>query len=89
MAEFLLRSIEPTVPTGIVSDARTLGGTPVLSGTRIPAETIAAYLRAGHTPADIRTDYPSLPADGIAVVEAWAAALYGADWKSAVPAARA
>jgi uncharacterized protein (DUF433 family) len=74
MAEPRFQSIEPTVPTEIVSDARILGGMPVLSGTRIPAETIAAYLRAGQTSADIRADYPTLPADGITIVEAWAAA---------------
>lgn len=73
MAGRLANSSDPNVPTGIVSDERTLDGTPVLSGTRIPAATIAAYLRAGHTVAEIRSDYPSLPVDGIDAVETWAA----------------
>lgn len=82
VAERLVNSSDPIVPTGIVSDERTLGGMPVLSGTRIPAATIAAYLRAGHSVAEIRSDYPSLPADGIDAVETWAADEYGTDWKS-------
>ena len=88
MAEPRFRSIQSAL-TDIVRDERILGGTPVLAGTRIPAETIAAYLRVGHTPLEIRADYPALPADGIAAVEAWAAVQYGSDWKSAVVNARA
>lgn len=84
MAEPLFRSTRPAAATAIVTDARILGGMPVLSGTRIPAEIIAAYLRAGFMPADIEADYPSLPAHWISAVEAWAAAEYGRHWKSTV-----
>lgn len=86
MRERLVTETSAT-PTGIVAEAGTLGGMPVLSGTRIPAATIAAYLRAGHTIAEIRADYPALPADGIRAVEAWALGEYGPDWRSpAMPA---
>lgn len=82
MADPLKQSLEPVLPTGVVVDERTLGGVPVVAGTRVPAETIAAYLRDGHTAAEIRADYPSLPADGIRAVEVWAAHTYGPAWKA-------
>jgi uncharacterized protein (DUF433 family) len=58
-----------------------------VKGTRILAETILGYLRAGHSPQAIFQDYPSLPVDGIDAVARWAEKTYGTDWKSAVPAA--
>ncbi|MBV8567588.1 MAG: DUF433 domain-containing protein [Methylobacteriaceae bacterium] len=56
----------------IVSRPEVLGGTPCVSGTRVPAETIVAYLRAGHSAQDIFQDYPTLPIDGIDAVVRWA-----------------
>ncbi|EJW09990.1 hypothetical protein A33M_0702 [Rhodovulum sp. PH10] len=58
-----------------------MDGAPVVSGTRIPAETVLAYLRAGQGPRDLFEDYPSLPLDGIEAVVAWAEAVYGPDWR--------
>lgn len=49
-----------------------LGGTPCISGTRIPAMTIVAEMQAGATPAEILDGYPSLPEDGIDAVRRWA-----------------
>lgn len=61
-------------PAEIVSDPTVMSGKPVVRGTRVPAATVLAYLRAGRTDAEIFEDYPSLPLDGIAAVRAWAAA---------------
>jgi uncharacterized protein (DUF433 family) len=67
----------------VISDPTVMSGDPVVRGTRVPAETIVAYLRAGYSPREIFTDYPSLPVDGIDAVIRWAEATYGADWRSA------
>lgn len=56
-------------------------GEPVVSGTRILAETILSYLRGGYSAAEKRKDYPSLPEDGVDAVARWAEATYGPDWK--------
>jgi uncharacterized protein (DUF433 family) len=59
------------LPAQVVSDPNILGGTPVVRGTRVPAETILAYLRAGYPRREIFTDYPTLPPDGIDAVIRW------------------
>jgi uncharacterized protein (DUF433 family) len=64
-------------PTMIVSDDEVLGGMLVVAGTRVPALTILAYLRAGHSDAEIIEDYPSLSSAGIRAVENWAAEQFG------------
>ena len=69
------------VPAEVVSDATVMGGIPVVRGTRVPAETIVAYLRAGRSPQEIFESYPSLPADGIAAVVSWAEENLGTDWR--------
>jgi uncharacterized protein (DUF433 family) len=74
---------KPAIRAEVVSDPTVMSGDPVVRGTRVPAETIMAYLRAGHSPQDIFSDYPSLPIDGIDAVIRWAEATYGADWRSA------
>ncbi len=56
----------------VVSDPGILGGTPCVRGTRVPAETVLAYLAAGHSRVEIFEDYPSLPPDGIDAVLHWA-----------------
>jgi uncharacterized protein (DUF433 family) len=56
-----------------------MGGQPVVRGTRVPAATIVAYLRAGHSDQEIFQDYPSLPLDGIEAVIAWARDEMGVD----------
>lgn len=69
------------IRTEVVSDPTVMSGDPVVRGTRVPAETIMAYLRAGHSPQDIFSDYPSLPIDGVDAVIRWAEATYGDDWR--------
>jgi len=65
----------------MVSDEDVLGGMLVVAGTRVPALTILAYLRAGHSDTEIIEDYPSLCCAGIRAVEDWAAEQFGALWK--------
>ena len=72
----------PMIPAQIVSDPSIMSGAPVVRGTRVQAETILAYLRAGHSTREIFESYPSLPIDGIDAAIAWAEATYGSDWKN-------
>jgi uncharacterized protein (DUF433 family) len=74
---------ETAIRSEVTSDPTVMSGDPVVRGTRVPAETIVAYLRAGRSPQDIFNDYPSLPIDGIDAVIRWVEATYGADWRSA------
>jgi uncharacterized protein (DUF433 family) len=57
--------------TQVVSNDAILGGIPVVSGTRVPAETVLAEIRAGRTRFDIFRAYPSLPVDGIDACLEW------------------
>lgn len=77
----------PAIGAEVVRDPSVMDGTPVVGGTRVPAETILAYLRAGHSRQEIFEDYPSLPVDGIDAVVAWAEATYGPDWRKSPGAA--
>lgn len=79
--------LKAAVKAEVVRDPTVMSGDPVVRGTRVPAETILAYLRAGYSPQEIFADYPSLPVDGIDAVIRWAQATYGVDWRSAEPAA--
>lgn len=75
----LARSKPSQIPAQVVSDRSVMGGEPVVRGTRVPAATIVAYLRAGHSDQEIFQDYPSLPLDGIEAVIAWARVEMGVD----------
>lgn len=75
----------PAPPKRVVTDKYVLGGQEIVSGTRIPAATILAYLRDGHSAAEIHQDYPALTNDGLRAVEAWAAAKFGPRWKVVTP----
>ena len=44
----------------IVSDKQILGGTPVITGTRIPAELVLYLFRDGYTIEAIHEEYPQL-----------------------------
>jgi uncharacterized protein (DUF433 family) len=77
----------PSVKAEVVSDPSIMSGEPVVRGTRVPAETIVAYLRGGHSAQDIFEDYPSLPVDGIEAVIRWAEATYGSEWQTPGPTA--
>lgn len=68
----ILRDPGPHEPLAeVVSDPAIMSGDPTIRGTRVLAETILAYLRAGHTEADIHEDFPTLPPDGIGAVLRW------------------
>lgn len=72
----------PAVPAEIVNDPSVMSGDAVVRGTRVPAETILAYLRAGRSKREIFEDYPTLPLDGVDAVVRWAEETYGANWKT-------
>lgn len=57
--------------TQVVSNEAILGGIPIVSGTRVPADTVLAEIRAGRTRFDIFRTYPSLPVDGIDACLDW------------------
>jgi uncharacterized protein (DUF433 family) len=82
------RNRKPAATAEVVSDPNVMSGDPVVRGTRIPAETIVAYLRAGRTSREIFEDYPTLPVDGIAAVAAWAERTYGVNWLRSPPPPR-
>ncbi|WP_051949465.1 DUF433 domain-containing protein [Methylosinus sp. PW1] len=75
----------PAIPAEVVSDPSVMSGEPVVRGTRVPAETLVAYLRAGRTSAEIFEDYPTLPIDGVEAVIRWAEQTLGADWRTLPP----
>lgn len=79
-----LRKADLTVE--VVSDPEVMSGDPVVSGTRVPAETVVAYLRAGHSDRDIFEDYPTLQPGAIDAVRRWAERTYGAEWLDPVHA---
>ncbi len=62
---------EPIAPAAVIADEAILSSMPVVSGTRIPAETVLAEIRAGKSRFDILRSYPSLPADGIDACLSW------------------
>jgi len=70
-----------TIHTEVIRDPAIMSGEPTVSGTRILAETILSYLKAGFSAEEIFRDYPSLPVDGIDAVSRWAEATYGLDWR--------
>lgn len=44
----------------IIIDPEILGGTPVISGTRIPVERVQALVRQGYTPTTLKREYPQV-----------------------------
>lgn len=79
----------PAIRAEVISDPSVMSGDPVVRGTRILAETILSYIRAGCPAEEIFRDYPSLPVDGIDAVARWAAEADGPDWRSAESSAPA
>ncbi|KKT31080.1 MAG: hypothetical protein UW41_C0005G0048 [Candidatus Collierbacteria bacterium GW2011_GWC2_44_18] len=49
----------------IVKDPEILGGTPVITGTRIPVTLLARLLRVGYSDKIINYEYPSLTMEKI------------------------
>ncbi|MEX0707788.1 MAG: DUF433 domain-containing protein [Woeseia sp.] len=58
----------------ITRDARVCGGEAVIEGTRVPLRTVLASLAEGDAPEDILKDLPTLTAQDIRAVIAFAAA---------------
>lgn len=57
--------------TRIVSDPGILGGTPVVEGTRVPADNVLVEVRRRRDRAEVFITYPSLPLDGIEACLEW------------------
>lgn len=72
----------PSMASYVVRNPEILGGTPTVTGTRVPAETVLAEVRAGTDRVEIFRNYPTLPPDAIEACLAWEAA-----GKPAVPPA--
>lgn len=53
-------------------DARKLGGTPVIRGTRMPVRTLAQLVESGESRAILREDYPQIPEEAYDVAVIWA-----------------
>jgi uncharacterized protein (DUF433 family) len=75
----------PLVRSEVICDPAIMSGDPVVRGTRVPAMTIIAYLRAGRSHREIFEDYPTLPLDGIEAVTRWADHELGAGWRLPSP----
>jgi len=58
-------------PTRVVSNPKILAGTPVIEGTRGPAENILVEVAAGTSRVKIFSGYPTLPPDAIETCLAW------------------
>jgi uncharacterized protein (DUF433 family) len=84
-----LKKSSSPVRSEVIRDPSVMSGDPVVRGTRVPAMTIVAYLRAGRTSREIFEDYPTLPVDGIDAVVAWADEELGPGWRAPVPAGHA
>jgi uncharacterized protein (DUF433 family) len=72
----------PVIRAEIVRDPTVMSGDPVIRGTRVLAESVVAYLRAGYSSKQIFEDFPTLPVDGIDAVIAWADATLGSNWRT-------
>ncbi len=57
----------------IVRDPRTVGGEPVIKGTRVTLRTVLASLAEGATTAEILADFPTLTEDDVRAAIAFAA----------------
>lgn len=57
--------------TRVVSNEHILGGTPVVEGTRVPADNVLVEVRNGRDKFEIFRTYPSLPLDGVEACLEW------------------
>jgi len=72
---------QPDLPAEVIRDTSVMDGVRVVRATRIPAQTILAYLRGGHSHRDIFEGYRTLPVDGIDAVIRWPQANSSPDWR--------
>jgi uncharacterized protein (DUF433 family) len=69
----------------ITSDPGICGGQPVIKGTRVPVRTILAYLAHGTSTDGILAEFPSLKAEDVQAVVAFAAASASEDLPAPTP----
>lgn len=69
----------------IVRDAAVCGGEPTIRGTRVLVRTVLGYLAHGETTEVILRDFPSLEADDVRAVIAFAAASAAEDLPAPPP----
>jgi uncharacterized protein (DUF433 family) len=65
-------SLRHKLPAAVVSDPNVMGGTPVIRGTRVPADLIAMLVRENVPTIEILEDYPSIDLDDIQAAVDWA-----------------
>ena len=53
------------LPPLITSSPDVLGGTPVFTGTRVPAQTLIEYLEGGETIVDFLQGFPTVSRDQV------------------------
>lgn len=70
----------------IIRDPAICGGQPVVRGTRVLVRTILGYLAHGESEATILADFPSLTAEDVRTVIAFAAASASEDLPAPTPA---
>lgn len=58
----------------IIRDPQICGGEPIIKGTRVTLRTVLASLAEGDAPEDIIKDFPTLTAQDVTAVIAFAAA---------------
>jgi uncharacterized protein (DUF433 family) len=68
-----------------VRDPAICGGQPVLRGTRVLVRTVLGYLADGATTEQILADFPSLSADDVRAVIAFAATAASEDMPALAP----
>jgi len=71
-----MRAIDASAHLGerIVRDSAIMGGEAVIRGTRVPLRTVLATLAEGATPEQVLADFPTLTAEDVRAVIAFAAA---------------
>jgi uncharacterized protein (DUF433 family) len=69
----------------IVRDPHVCGGQPVVRGTRVPLRVILAHLARGETAEEIVQEFPTVTADDVRAVIAFAAASAAEDLPAPSP----
>lgn len=65
MASLSLATMATSKTPLIISSPDILGGTPVFTGTRVPAQTLIEYLEGGETIDDFLHDFPTVTRDQV------------------------
>lgn len=55
----------------ITIDPEISGGIPVFTGTRVPIDTLFAYLKAGDSLEEFHDDFPSVQDEAVQALLAW------------------